>query len=112
MTSPEPGKRPGSAERTGWAEVKEILADFLLVFFGTWLFGRAMLDWLNGMTGFAQLTILMVSWMVLETGMAIGIIALGVDRWRTHSREKSSGPANRPRREEYPETEWQATDRV
>lgn len=105
MIASERGQAPDPAERTGWAEVKEILADFLLVFFGAWLFGRATLDWLNGLAIIGQLSTLMLAWMVIETGMSLCIIALGIDMWRSHSRERAEQLAGHPRRRERPQME-------
>jgi hypothetical protein len=92
--------RKGYARKAGREEVKEILADFLLVFFGTWLLARSTLDWLNGLSMLDELSWLMVAWMVIEAMMSFAIMALGVDRWRAHSRAKKSARRRDARRQE------------
>ncbi len=79
------GQRPESTDKSGWAVVREILGDFLIVFFGTWLLGRAVLSWIDSSTMVGGSTVL---WPVLQTVMSLGIIALGIDSWRRHSQAK------------------------
>lgn len=78
-------RRPESTSKFGWAEVKETLADFLLIFFGIWLLGHLVLFWIGGWIVLGEPS---KPWLALETVMALGIIALGIDRWRSHSRAK------------------------
>lgn len=70
-------RRTGPESRLSWSEIKEISADILLVIFGVWVLGHLVLFWIGGwlVIGEPSKPIL-----VVETIMALGIIALGIDR--------------------------------
>ena len=78
-------RRTGPESKLSWSEVKEIMADLLLVIFGLWLLGHFIMFWIGGwlVIGEPSKPIL-----VVETIMALGIIVLGIDRWRAHRRAK------------------------
>ncbi len=85
----------GAREHRGWPAIKQILADFLLVFFGSWLLARATADWIKSGRAFDEVSGLMIAWMVIETILALLIVALGIDMWRRHSRESGADPSSR-----------------
>ncbi len=76
---------PQSTGKMEWGKLKESIADGLLIFFGLWFLGHLVLFWLGGwiVIGEPSKPIL-----ALETAGALGIIALGIDRWRSHSKAK------------------------
>ena len=85
MTELEPEQRHKPNRKAGWADVKEMLGNFLLILFGTWLLGRLVAFWLDGWVATGEPT---TAWLVLQSVMSFSMIALGIDRWRTHSRSK------------------------
>ena len=78
-------RKTGPESRLSWSEIKEIFADVLLVIFGVWVLGHLILFLIGGwlVIGEPSKPIL-----VVETMMALGIIALGIDRWRAHRRAR------------------------
>ena len=78
-------RRTGPESKWSWSEIKEVVADVLLVIFGVWVLGHLVLFWIGGwlVIGEPSKPIL-----VVETLMALGIIALGIDRWRVHRRAR------------------------
>jgi hypothetical protein len=87
MSEMQTEQAAGTRVPRGWPVIKQIFADFLLVFFGSWLLARATADWIRSANAFDEVSGLALAWMVIETLMAVVIVALGVDLWRTHSRE-------------------------
>lgn len=77
-------RRPEST-KLGWEKVKEAIGDGLLISLGLWVLGHLVLFWIGGwiVIGEPSKPIL-----ALETAGALGIIALGIDRWRSHSKAK------------------------
>ena len=78
-------RKTGPESKLSWPEVKEIVADVLLVIFGVWVLGHLIMFWIGGwiIIGEPSKPIL-----VVETLMALGIIVLGIDRWRAHRRDR------------------------
>ena len=77
-------RRTGSESKLSWSEVKEIIADVLLVIFGVWVLGHLIMFWIGGWIVIGEPSKPML---VLETIMALGIIILCIDRWRAHRRK-------------------------
>jgi uncharacterized membrane protein SirB2 len=79
-------RRP-EAGKFNWDKAKEHLADGLVILFGMWLLFHLVLFWIGGwiIIGEPSKPILTV-----ETAIALGIIALGIDRWRSHSKKGQS----------------------
>lgn len=84
-------RRTGPESKWSWSEIKEMVADVLLVIFGVWVLGHLIMFWIGGwlVIGEPSKPILAV-----ETIMALGIIALGIDRWRAHRRARRAQPAD------------------
>ena len=78
-------RRPESTSKMEWAKVKEAIGDGLLILGGLWFLGHLVLFWIGGwiVIGEPSKPILM-----LETAGALGVIGLGIDRWRSHSKAK------------------------
>lgn len=85
MKNEEPQKTPRSLQKTGWEDVKEMLGNFLLILFGTWLLGRLVAF---GLDGWVATGIPTTPWLALQVIMSLSMIALGLDRWRSHFRSK------------------------
>jgi uncharacterized membrane protein SirB2 len=80
-------ERKPEASKFNWGKAKEYLADGLVIFFGVWLLFHLVLFRIGGwiIIGEPSKPILAV-----ETAIALGIIALGIDRWRSHSKKGQS----------------------
>ena len=87
MSEMQTEQAAGTRAPRGWPVIKQIFADFLLVFFGSWLLARATADWIISASALDEVSGLVMAWMVIETLIAIVIVVLGIDLWRTHSRE-------------------------
>ena len=85
MKNQEPQKTPRPFQKTGWEDVKEMLGNFLLILFGTWLLGRLVAFGLDGWVSTGTPT---TPWLALQVIMSLSMIALGLDRWRSHFRSK------------------------
>lgn len=70
-------------ERLTWTRAKELFGDFLIVFLGVWLLAHLVLFWLHGWIFIGENSKLVLT---LETILAVGILALGIDRFLTHLR--------------------------
>ena len=67
--------------RVTWTKAKELFGDFLIVFLGVWLLAHLVLFWLHGWIFVGENSTLVLT---LETILALGILALGIDRLLTH----------------------------
>ena len=92
---------------TGWEAVRDILGDFLIVFLGTWIMARGMLSLI---ATFHEMDGPPVIWLILQIATAIGIISLGVDRWRAHSKASTRHLPEKPKRKRWYDDDYDEDD--
>jgi len=98
---------PDTVQESGWDAIRDIIGDFLIIFVGTWLGGRGMVSLIAVFGAPDKPPVL---WLILQIITAIGIISLGVDRWRAHSRASAQRLPNRPRRKRWYEDDEEDED--
>ncbi len=104
MTTEEDTKQSSEADYiTGWEAVRDILGDFLVVFLGTWMMARGMLSLI---ATFHEMAGPPVYLLILQIATSIGIISLGVDRWRAHSKASARNLPDQPRRKRWYEDDY------
>ncbi len=99
MTSAaESEQSPEPVQSAGWGAIREIMGDFLIVFFGTWLLARGLLSLI---ATFSTMEGPPVLFMIFQLGTAIGMVSLGVDRWHAHSKAGTANIPQQPRRRRW-----------
>lgn len=98
LTQEEKLQSTYSVQESGWEAIREIIGDFLIIVLGTWLMARGMLSLI---AVFHESGGPPVLWLVLQLMTSIGIISLGVDRWREHSKASYLRLPDRPHKKRW-----------
>lgn len=78
-------ERKSEPARWGWETLKESLSHHLLLVFGILFLGHLIAFWFTDWIVVGEPSKL---WLILEILVALGVIALGVERLRKHSKSR------------------------